>query len=40
MTYELKTKAGSYKSDNLFKLFFIIISHRFSHLLKDGKWMD
>ena len=40
MAYKLKTKAGSYKSNSLLKLFYIVISHRFYHLIKDGKWMD
>ena len=36
MRYELKVKAGSYKHNNLFLLFFKVITHRLGHLIKDG----
>ena len=40
MKYELKVSAGTYKHDNLFLLFFKVITHRLGHLIKDGKYMD
>ena len=40
MRYELKVHAGTYKHDNLFLLFFKVITHRLGHLIKDGKYMD
>jgi hypothetical protein len=38
--YKLIVKEGVYYSDNLFFLIIEIFKHRFSHLIKDGKWMD
>jgi len=38
--YKLTVKEGVYYSDNLFFLIIEILKHRFSHLIKDGKWMD
>ena len=38
--YELKVPNGTYKSNNLFWLFFTILRHRLHHLVKDGKYMD
>ena len=40
MRYELKVPAGTYIHDNLFLLFFKVITHRLGHLIKDGKYMD
>ena len=40
MRYELKVPDGTYKPDNLFLLFFKVITHRLGHLIKDGKYMD
>ena len=40
MKYELKVPAGTYKHNNLFLLFFKVITHRLGHLIKDGKYMD
>ena len=40
MRYELKVKAGTYKHNNLFLLFFKVITHRLGHLIKDGKYKD
>jgi len=46
MKYELKViykknlVIGTYKHDNLFLLFFKVITHRLGHLIKDGKYMD
>ena len=40
MKYELKVPAGTYKHDNLFLLFFTVIKHRLSHLIREGKYMD
>ena len=40
MRYELKVPAGTYNHDNLFLLFFKVITHRLGHLIKDGKYMD
>ena len=38
--YELKVPAGTYTHNNLFLLFFKVITHRLGHLIKDGKYMD
>ena len=40
MMYELKVPNGTYKADNLFRLFFVVFQHRLKHLIKDGKFMD
>jgi len=40
MMYELKVPNGTYKADNLFRLFFVVLQHRLKHLIKDGKFMD
>ena len=46
MRYELKVEdeeeqfIGTYKHNNLFLLFFKVITHRLGHLIKDGKYMD
>ena len=40
MRYELKVPAGTYIHDNLFLLFFTVIKHRLSHLIREGKYMD
>ena len=39
MRYELKVPAGTYKHDNLFLLFFKVITHRLGHLIKDCIYM-
>ena len=39
MMYELKVPNGTYKADNLFRLFFVVLRHRLKHLIKDGKFM-
>ena len=31
---------GIYESDSLFGLVIEVIKHRFSHLIREGKWMD
>ena len=38
--YELNVPAGTYSSDNIFRLFFEVIKHRTWHLLKHGRWVD
>ena len=39
--YKLIIKdVGNYGEDNLIKLFYIIIKHRFEHLLKGEGWID
>jgi len=38
--YTLKVPNGTYKSDNLFVLFYIVLKHRLYHLAKDGKFQD
>ena len=40
MMYELKVPNGTYKANNLFRLFFVVFQHRLKHLIKDGKFMD
>ena len=40
MMYELKVPNGTYKANNLFRLFFVVLRHRLKHLIKDGKFMD
>ena len=40
MRYELEVPAGTYKHNNLFLLFFTVIKHRLSHLIREGKYMD
>ena len=40
MMYELKVPNGTYKADNLFRLFFVVFQHRLHHLIKDGKFKD
>ena len=38
--YRLIVSAGVYEADNLLRLIFMVLSHRFHHLLHDGKWID
>lgn len=38
--YRLIVSAGVYEADNLFRLILMVISHRFHHLIHDGKWID
>tara|TARA_Y100000361_G_scaffold146338_1_gene156641 strand:+ start:508 stop:642 length:135 start_codon:yes stop_codon:yes gene_type:complete len=38
--YKLEVPGGSYEHNNLFLLIFTVLKHRFSHLIKDGKWQD
>lgn len=39
-TFVLYCKAGKYESESFFGLILMVIKHRFSHLIKDGVWMD
>ena len=38
--YKLEVPGGSYEHSNLTLLFLTVLKHRFTHLIKDGKWMD
>lgn len=38
--YILKVPAGDYEADTFFGLIFEVLTHRFHHLIIDGKWMD
>lgn len=38
--FELRVKEGSYYADTFWKLIIEVLSHRFWHLRKHGKWMD
>jgi len=37
---KLITKAGVYEADTFWRIIIMVISHRFWHLRKHGKWMD
>ena len=38
--YELKVPAGTYTTDNIFRLMWEVFSHRCWHLWKHKRWMD
>lgn len=38
--YKLNVKEGVYYSNNLIHLIFLVLSHRFWHFRKHGKWID
>ena len=38
--YTLLVGKGTYFSDSIFGLMWEILTHRFKHLIRDGKWMD
>jgi hypothetical protein len=38
--YRYDCKVGFYESDSLFGLIWVMLTHRFWHLRKHGKWMD
>jgi hypothetical protein len=38
--YRLRVPGGVYEHSSLFLLILSVLKHRFSHLIKDGKWMD
>lgn len=38
--FKLICKAGIYEADSFFALIIEVLKHRFSHLIKDGKWID
>jgi hypothetical protein len=38
--YKLEVPGGSYEHTNLTVLYLTVFLHRFTHLIKDGKWMD
>jgi len=38
--YTLLVSAGTYTSNSLVGLVWEVVTHRFSHLIKHGRWMD
>lgn len=38
--YKLKVPAGTYESNNIFKLLWEVFKHRCWHLIKHKKWID
>ena len=38
--YELKVPAGTYSSDNIFRLMWEVFTHRLEHLIKHKRWID
>ena len=38
--YKLKVPAGTYESNNIFKLLWEVFKHRGCHLIKHKKWID
>jgi len=38
--YVLLVDHGTYAEDNLLKLFYVVIKHRFEHLLAGEGWSD
>ncbi len=38
--YKLEVPGGSYEHSNLTLLILTLLKHRFTHLIKEGKWMD
>lgn len=38
--FKLECEAGIYEADSFWELIVEVISHRFWHLRKHGKWMD
>ena len=40
LMWSYQNSAGTYTESSLFRLLYVIYSHRLEHLIKDGKWMD
>ena len=38
--WKYECKNGVYAADSLFKLLWLMFTHRLEHLMRDGKYMD